>query len=471
MASLWDMISGNEAAMQQINPTYGVPQQFVRDSAINALGQIGGLLMAAGQPVDPAVRAQMLGQIGAVGSGMNTDIYKAAQARLMASQLQTAQQEQQRIQNIGQRIKDPEFLKSLGITREQAEILGPKGLADVLERRAAQDPLERQLTQLKYATALGAVNTKEQASKTVQQMLPNIPEPERGYAVANPVEYLQKVSEQSVSARMRPPSDLDRKIQALTAGGEVPPAIAAGIAAGRFAAVADPVSGQPKIIDKATGRIVDVAAAATAPAAAAPAAAAPATAAPTPSAIPPNVDYSQATGIGAPVRRVINTLTGLTMGETQYPETSAATNALEDLRRRTITSFSTEVPGRPTNYTQQLMESATVDPYALFQSDPAAISRLGQTRRSIQAEIDRIETDITGKDGQAPKMSVKPEELSRTRANLSQLKRLKEEYDQVIANFGPKQKPAAAAPKQQPQMEMPSRADMEAEARRRGILK
>lgn len=88
MASLWDMISGNEAAMQQINPTYGVPQQFVRDSAINALGQIGGLLMAAGQPVDPAVRAQMLAQIGGVGSAMGTDIYKAAQSRLMGAQYQ-----------------------------------------------------------------------------------------------------------------------------------------------------------------------------------------------------------------------------------------------------------------------------------------------------------------------------------------------------------------------------------------------
>lgn len=88
MASLWDMISGNEAAMQQINPTYGVPQQFVRDSAINALGQVGGLLMAAGQPVDPAVRAQMLAQIGGVGSAIGTDIYKAAQSRLMGAQYQ-----------------------------------------------------------------------------------------------------------------------------------------------------------------------------------------------------------------------------------------------------------------------------------------------------------------------------------------------------------------------------------------------
>ena len=466
MASFWDMISGNEAAMQQINPTYGVPQQFVRDSALNALGQIGGLLMAAGQPVDPAVRAQMLGQIGSVGSGMSSDIYKAAQARLMASQLQTAQQEQQRIQGIGQRIKDPEFLKSLNLTSSEAEILGPKGVADILQKRAAQDPLERQLTQMKYATAMGTIATKEQAAKAVQNMLPSIPEAERGFAVANPVEYLQKVSEQSVASRMRPPSELDRKIQALTAGGEVPPAIAAGIAAGRFAAVADPVSGQPKIIDKATGRVVDVAAAAAAPA---PAATTPAATAPAPSAIPPNVDFSQATGIGAPFRRAANVATGLFFGESQFPETSAATNALEDLRSRTITSFATEVPGRPTNYTQQLMESATVDPYALLQSDPAALSRLGQTRRRIQAEIDRIETDITGKDGQAPKMAVKPEELSRTRVNLSQLKRLREEYDQVITNFGPKKLPAPA--NQPPQTQMPSRADMEAEARRRGIWK
>ena len=60
-------------------------------------------------------------------------------------------------------------------------------------------------------------------------------------------------------------------------------------------------------------------------------------------------------------------------------------------------------------------------------------------------------------------MSVKPEELSRTRANLSQIKRLTEEYDQVIANFGPKQKPTQSG--------APSRAELEAEARRRGLLK
>jgi hypothetical protein len=392
MAGFWDFVTGNEAAMQQTNPTYGVPQQFVRDSAINALGQIGGLLMAAGQPVEPAIRAQLLGQIGGVGSGMTTDIFKAAQSRLMASQLQAAQEEQGRIQGLNQRLRDPEFVKRLGLTPDQAAILGPKGIANILETRATQKP-------------------------TV--------------------------------------TEYDRKLAGLIASGVDAP-MAQGIASGRYKVVSDPVSGVSSVIDVATGRPVGAAPAAATGAPAPAAASAAETAAPSPtSAIPSDVDLSQATGLFAPARRAINAVTGLTTGESQFPETSKASNALADLRRRTILSFATEVPGRPTNYTQQLMEEATVDPYALFQSDPSALSRLQQTRSSISAEIERIETDILGKGGQAPRMAVKPEEVSKSRVNLSQLQRLREEYDQVIKQFGPKNKP--------------SRADLEAEARRRGL--
>jgi hypothetical protein len=322
---------------------------------------------------------------------MNTDIYKAAQSRLMASQLQASQQEQQRMQGLNRRLQDPEFVKSLGLTPDQAAILGPKGIANILETRATQKP-------------------------TI--------------------------------------TEYDRKVQGLIASG-VDATMAQGIASGRYKVVSDPVSGASSVIDVATGRPVGGAApaAATGAPAAAPAAE-PAAPSPT-SAVPADVDLSQATGLFAPARRAINAVTGLTTGESQFPETSKATNALADLRRRTILSFATEVPGRPTNYTQQLMEEATVDPYALFQSDPSALSRLQQTRSSINAEIERIETDILGKGGQAPRLAVKPEEVSKTRANLSQLQRLREEYDQVIKQFGPKTKP--------------SRADLEAEARRRGL--
>lgn len=144
MASFWDMISGNEAAMQQINPNYGVPQQFVRDSALNALGQIGGLLMAAGQPVDPAVRAQLLGQIGGVGGGMTTDIYKAAQARLMGSQLQEQMSEQRENERIRTQMADPaKFKAQYGFDPSGLGVEDVRSaLRQITISKATQDPLK-----------------------------------------------------------------------------------------------------------------------------------------------------------------------------------------------------------------------------------------------------------------------------------------------------------------------------------------
>ena len=131
---------GQYADPNQIDPTTGAPYGAVRQAFFNQLGNVGAALLAAGQPVEPAVRAQLLSQIGGFGSGMQRDIFNASQSRLMQSQVQTAEQERQRIRNLGERIKDPEFVKSLGLTQDQAEALGPKGIADVLEKKATQDP-------------------------------------------------------------------------------------------------------------------------------------------------------------------------------------------------------------------------------------------------------------------------------------------------------------------------------------------
>ena len=139
---------GQFADPNQIDPTTGAPYGAVRQAFFNQLGNVGALLMAAGQPVEPAVRAQLIAQAGGFGSGMQRDIFNASQARLMQSQTQTAEQERQRIRNLGERIKDPEFVKSLGLTQDEAAALGPKGIADVLEKKAVQDPAQRALTLL-----------------------------------------------------------------------------------------------------------------------------------------------------------------------------------------------------------------------------------------------------------------------------------------------------------------------------------
>ena len=139
---------GAYADPNQVDPNTGAPYGAVRQAFFNQLGNVGAALMAAGQPVEPAVRAQLLAQAGGFGSGMQRDIFNASQSRLMQSQVQTAEQERQRLRTLGERIKDPEFVKSLGLTQDQATALGPKGIAEVLEKKATQDPLQRVLTEM-----------------------------------------------------------------------------------------------------------------------------------------------------------------------------------------------------------------------------------------------------------------------------------------------------------------------------------
>ena len=149
---LLDFFNPSPEKMQEIDPTYGVPRQFVRDAGINALGQVGALLLAAGQGVDPTTRAQLFAQIGNVGSGANADIYKAAQARLMGNQIQAAQREAESDAALRERMKDPNYLKSIGLTPEIAGTIGLKGVKEVLGKIAARDPLEAEERRRKLET-------------------------------------------------------------------------------------------------------------------------------------------------------------------------------------------------------------------------------------------------------------------------------------------------------------------------------
>ena len=88
LLSDWMSGTGVYGSPSAIDPTTGVPYQDVRSAQLGALGNIGSLLIAAGQPMTGAQRAQLLGQIGPQISGINTDLYNAAQRRLMQSQFQ-----------------------------------------------------------------------------------------------------------------------------------------------------------------------------------------------------------------------------------------------------------------------------------------------------------------------------------------------------------------------------------------------
>jgi hypothetical protein len=167
---------GVYADPKAINPTYGVPEGDVRQAAINQLGQMSALLLAAGQPMEGRDRAQLLSQIGGTGSQFNTNLYNAAQRRLMTSQMQEKQDETLKIQAMSQKIKDdPEGLqKSLAsngvnVPLEFIKTAPTKSLVDLVSqitlKKATVEPTQAALQaartqgQAGVGTPSGAVDT------------------------------------------------------------------------------------------------------------------------------------------------------------------------------------------------------------------------------------------------------------------------------------------------------------------------
>lgn len=153
---------GVYADPKNINPTYGVPEGDVRQAAINQLGQISALLLAAGQPMEGSQRAQLLAQIGGTGGQFNTNLYNASQRRLMTAQMQEKQDEMSRIQAMAQKVKDdPEGLAaSLRLPVDLVKTIPTKSLIDLATqiqiKRATVEPSQAALTEAFASTAVPA---------------------------------------------------------------------------------------------------------------------------------------------------------------------------------------------------------------------------------------------------------------------------------------------------------------------------
>jgi hypothetical protein len=76
------------------NEAYGVPESDVRMAQAGLLGNLGATLLAAGQRISPAQRAQLLGQLGPQMGQFSTDIYNAAQRRYQQGVLAEAKRKQ-----------------------------------------------------------------------------------------------------------------------------------------------------------------------------------------------------------------------------------------------------------------------------------------------------------------------------------------------------------------------------------------
>lgn len=110
--------------------------QDYQRAAMQRMGQLGMLLMAAGQRLTPAQRATILAQAPQFMDGMQTDVANAAQARLMGARAQQEQADMARSEATRAKLSDPQFLQSLGVTPQVAEVLGEAGLRKLIENQA-----------------------------------------------------------------------------------------------------------------------------------------------------------------------------------------------------------------------------------------------------------------------------------------------------------------------------------------------
>lgn len=141
--------TGRYADPNAINPQYGVPEADVRQAGINTLANVSALLLAAGQPMSGQQRAQLLSGIGPALGGMQSDIFKASQARLMTAQQREKTDELKEIQAINQRRQeDPAGLaRAMGISEDLVKTMDARTLREVAKqvsiKRATTSPLQQ----------------------------------------------------------------------------------------------------------------------------------------------------------------------------------------------------------------------------------------------------------------------------------------------------------------------------------------
>jgi len=156
--------TGRYADPNAINPQYGVPEADVRQAGINTLANVSALLLAAGQPMSGQQRAQLLAGVGPALGGMQTDIFKASQARLMTAQQRTAMEEARGLADLSARIKEkPEEVAALiGRSADFVRSSSPTMIRDIMKTQASRDPLQQRLAelQLKQAEELAASRTR-----------------------------------------------------------------------------------------------------------------------------------------------------------------------------------------------------------------------------------------------------------------------------------------------------------------------
>jgi hypothetical protein len=139
-------------------------QHDFNNAMLGRMGQLGMMLVAAGQRMTPRERATILAQAPQYMDGVQADMANAAQARLMATRAQQEQIDQARQAAIDAKLSDPKFLAGLGLKPEMAEALGPAGVRKLLENQALANTPDAILNRQRVQAEINHLNAPAKAS-------------------------------------------------------------------------------------------------------------------------------------------------------------------------------------------------------------------------------------------------------------------------------------------------------------------
>lgn len=139
-------------------------QQDFNNAMLGRMGQLGMMLVAAGQRMTPRERATILAQAPQYMDGVQADMANAAQARLMATRAQQEQIDQARQAAIDAKLSDPKFLAGLGLKPEMAEALGSAGVRKLLENQALANTPDAILNRQRVQAEINHLNAPAKAS-------------------------------------------------------------------------------------------------------------------------------------------------------------------------------------------------------------------------------------------------------------------------------------------------------------------
>ncbi len=193
------------------------------------------------------------------------------------------------------------------------------------------------------------------------------------------------------------------------------PEHAAGLAAGRYELILDPVTRVGRVFDKVDQEFIgDITPEQTTPDAA--------------SVVPEGMDPAAAVGAGGMFLNAVNTVTDAVGLGAPAEKNLEATVVLENIQQTTKLALQVAIPGRPAKDIREDLKRLTVSPNSLFQGEERARAKFGQMVRFIEAQIAEKQQAIESG-------LLKPADIGTLRMNLVDLNQMLEAHKEIMSGF------------------------------------